>query len=161
MQTYNDRGCPRDVLKLPPQGLQHALEVGEGDGAADVENDGILFPLDPLEVFELAVHVGVAHLAELVDLDSDAAVQQDDQRKSDADDQTHVDVDDDDGNEGPDPEEPVQLGAAGKLGEVVDLHKHALQSDHDDGGKNSLLKRKLGHLDLDYPGGSVSRDMIP
>ena len=129
------------MLELPSQAFEDAVEVCEGDGAADVEQDGVLLPLNYLEVLQLAEDVGVADLAELLDLDCDAAVEEDDQREADADDQAHVDVDDDDGYEGPDPEEPVEFGPAGELGEVVDLHEHALQRHHDDGGKNCLFTK--------------------
>ena len=154
-RTYDNGGCPRDVLELPSQAFEHAFEVGEGDWAADVEQDGVLLPLHPLEVLQLAEHVGVADLAEFLNLDRDAAVEQDDERESDADDQAHVDVHDDDGNERSDPKDPVEFGTAGKLGEVVDLHEHALQGHNDDGGKNGLFRDNIIFIKQFINGSSI------
>ncbi len=42
------------MFQFPPQLFQDVVEVGEGDGAADVQHDRVLLPLGALEVLQLA-----------------------------------------------------------------------------------------------------------
>lgn len=107
--AYHKRSSSRNVLERSSQLLQNGIEVGEGDWAADVQQDGVLLPLGSLEVLPLAEQAGVFDGAELVYADGDAAVEQDEEGEADADLQTGVDVHQDDGQEGADPEEAIQL----------------------------------------------------
>ena len=126
------------MFERSSQLLKDCIKICESDRPADVQEDCVLLSLGSLKVFPLAEHAGVFDGAELVDIDGDAAVEKDEEREANADLQTGVDVHDDDGQEGADPEESVQLWSAGELWKVVDLHEHALQGDHDDGGENGL-----------------------
>ncbi len=66
--THNDRRRSWDAFELFPQLLEDVLEVGEGDGAADVEQNGVLLSVDPLKVLQLSKDSGLVDFTQLFDL---------------------------------------------------------------------------------------------
>jgi hypothetical protein len=66
--THNDWGRSWDAFELFPQLLEDVVEVGEGDGAADVEQNGVLLSVDPLKVLQLSKDSGFVDFTQLFDL---------------------------------------------------------------------------------------------
>ena len=51
---HHNRSRSWNVFQFPPQLLQDVVEVGEGDGAADVQHDRVLLAFGALKVLQLA-----------------------------------------------------------------------------------------------------------